>query len=164
MILDKKCFLIFGTFSNVWHFFTLLWRNGTRKLLRVKANSHTHTNSNPSTCDASDGFSGSGLSEGVSTDRQRTAQDLNLAANQGNIVAQVNYGFCLHQGERVSIDLKGAAHYFKLASDQGFANAQFNYGLCLQKSEGVRIDFKEEAHLFTLGADQGVALIEFDQN
>jgi hypothetical protein len=46
-------------------------------------------------------------------------QNLKLAADQGNAVAQDNYGNCLYRGEGVSIDFKGAAHYFKLTADQG---------------------------------------------
>jgi TPR repeat protein len=72
------------------------------------------------------------------------------------VVAQNNYGLCLHSGETVGIDFKGAAHCFKLATDQGDADAQFNDGLRLETAEGARIDFNGAADYFTLAADQGI--------
>ena len=51
-----------------------------------------------------------------------------MAADQGDAVAQFNYGVCLYRGEGVPLDFSEAARYYKMAADQGSA-AQFNYGL-----------------------------------
>jgi TPR repeat protein len=66
--------------------------------------------------------------EGVRIDFKGAAYYFKLAADQGDAVAQYNYGNCLDKGEGVRIDFQGAAHYFKLAADQGNAVAQYNYG------------------------------------
>jgi hypothetical protein len=55
-----------------------------------------------------------------------STHDLKVAADQGNAVAQNNYGRCLHKGECVRMDFRAAAHYFKLAADQENADGQFN--------------------------------------
>jgi hypothetical protein len=78
---------------------------------------------------------------------------LKLDADQGYASVQLNYGFCLSEGEPVSKDLKGGTHYFKLAADQDLAVAQYNYGRCLYKGEGVRTDFRGAIHYFKLAAD-----------
>jgi TPR repeat protein len=91
-----------------------------------------------------------------------SAHDLKVAADQGDAVAQFNYGVCLKKGEGVQIDFKGAAHYFKLAADQGFAAAQLNYGNCLKNGEGVSIDFEGAAHYFKHAADQGFAAAQLN--
>jgi TPR repeat protein len=46
-------------------------------------------------------------------------QYFKLAADQGDAVAQNNYGLCLQNGKEVSIAWKGAVDYFEFAADQG---------------------------------------------
>jgi TPR repeat protein len=84
-----------------------------------------------------------------------SVHELKLAADQGNPLAQLNYGVCLHNGKGVLIDFKGAAHYFKLAADQGNSLAQVKYGFCLQNGKGVSKDLHGAAHYFELAAHQG---------
>jgi TPR repeat protein len=50
--------------------------------------------------------------------RLKSPNGLKLPADQGNAVAQFDYGLFLYHSEGVSKDLKGTAHYFKLAADQ----------------------------------------------
>jgi TPR repeat protein len=90
-------------------------------------------------------FPGSLSLQPVSNLVECSAQDLKIPADQGDAVAQYNYGNCLQHGEGVRIDFQGAVHYFKLAADQRFAVAQYNYGNCLKEGEGVGIDFQGAA-------------------
>jgi TPR repeat protein len=47
--------------------------------------------------------------------------DLKQRADEGDAIAQWQYGFCLLKGEGVSLDLQNAAQYFKLSAAQGNA-------------------------------------------
>jgi TPR repeat protein len=47
--------------------------------------------------------------------------NLKQQADQGDAIAQWQYGLCLYDGKGVSIDMRNAAHYFKLSNDQGDA-------------------------------------------
>jgi TPR repeat protein len=68
---------------------------------------------------------------GVSIDFNGAAYYLKLAADQGNVDTQFNYGICLQKGEGVSIDFNGAARYLKLAADEGDAESQHLSGIWL---------------------------------
>jgi TPR repeat protein len=54
---------------------------------------------------------------GVSMNLQVAGYNFKLAADQGEIDAQNNYGFCFLNGSSVSRDLRTASRYFKLAAD-----------------------------------------------
>jgi TPR repeat protein len=72
------------------------------------------------------------------------AQDLKLAADQGNTDAQCNCGICLYHDQSISIDWKGASYSFKLAADQGYPAAQLNYGITSRKVKGFQLTSKKQ--------------------
>jgi TPR repeat protein len=64
---------------------------------------------------------------GLFPDRDTTSWSFNLPdlkqrVDEGDAIAQWQYGFCLLKGEGVSTDLRHAARYFKLSVDQGNAD------------------------------------------
>ncbi len=78
-----------------------------------------------------------------------------LAAEQGDVAAQFNLGFCYKNGEGVKQDLTEAVRLYSLAAKQGNAAAQFNLGLCYEDGEGVERNLTEAARLYSLAAEQG---------
>ena len=79
-----------------------------------------------------------------------------LAADQGNDVAQCQYGLCLLIGQGVDQDCREGVAYIKMAADQGFAGAQCTYGICLVEGQGVDSDWNEAASYFRAAACQGL--------
>jgi TPR repeat protein len=62
-----------------------------------------------------------------------------LSADQGDAIAQHNYGRCLDKGEGVEMNKSLAAHYYKLSADQGNSHAQSDYDRCLAQDEGPSV-------------------------
>jgi TPR repeat protein len=86
-----------------------------------------------------------------------SAHYFKLAADQGNVVSQVNYGLCLQNGAAAVIDSELAVHYFKLAADQGYHEGQVKYGVCLENGRGVVRDVKLAVVEYKRSADQNNA-------
>ena len=78
-----------------------------------------------------------------------------LAADQGNLDAQIELGVMYYHGDRVSQDHAEAAKLYRLAADQGDGAAQFNLGLLYANGEGVPQDDVEAAKWYRLAADHG---------
>jgi TPR repeat protein len=68
----------------------------------------------------------------------RAAEYFRLAAEQGNAIGQVNFGFCLKNGDGVEKDVVRAVEYFRLSADQGNVEAQFHFATCLEKGTGIK--------------------------
>ena len=82
-------------------------------------------------------------------------QDLRLAAEQGDDLAQYNMGVMYAKGEGVPQDYKEAAKWYRLSAEQGFAQAQSNLGSMYAAGEGVPQDYKEAVRWTQLAAEQG---------
>jgi TPR repeat protein len=80
---------------------------------------------------------------------------LEMSANQGNSMAQHNYGVCLLNGCGIDKDVEEAARYMKLSADQGDADGQCAYGICLFKGLGVKQDKMLALSCFEKAAKQG---------
>jgi TPR repeat protein len=97
----------------------------------------------------------------VSIAMTKQADDVKVAGDQGDAVAQYNCGICLWRDEGFSKDLKGAAHYFKLSADHKYAVAQYNYGIRLKNGEGVSQDLIKTIYYFDITANQGDAELQY---
>ena len=84
-----------------------------------------------------------------------------LAADQGNAVAQNNLGVHYQYGVGVQVDLAKAIECYQLAATQRNVNAQFNLGLCYEKGEGVPKNLVNAVHYYQLAADRGYANAQF---
>jgi TPR repeat protein len=54
---------------------------------------------------------------GPSQNLTKASEDYELAARQGNALAQRNYGNCLYNGEGFPQNMAKAAEYYKLSAD-----------------------------------------------
>lgn len=77
-----------------------------------------------------------------------------MAADQGNMEGQWNYGTCLLNGTRVPPDHAEGARYLKLAADQGYADAQPDYVKCLLDGKGVPLNVKRDMRYLTMAVNQ----------
>jgi uncharacterized protein len=78
-----------------------------------------------------------------------------MAANQGDVKAQVNLGNMSANGLGVAQDYSDATRWYRLAADQGLASAQFNLGLMYDNGKGVAQDYVLALMWFNLAAGQG---------
>jgi TPR repeat protein len=60
-----------------------------------------------------------------------------LAAEAGDVIAQRDLGYCLHEGVGVAVDFREAVGWYRKAAEQGDRKAQFNLGLCYLEGDGV---------------------------
>jgi TPR repeat protein len=85
-------------------------------------------------------------------------------ANQGDAIAQNNFGFMYFNGQGVPQNHDEAAKWFWLAANQGVASAQALLGFMYADGQGVPRDYVRAHMWFSLAAAQGgqVAAIERD--
>jgi TPR repeat protein len=94
----------------------------------------------------------------VSQDYAKARHFYELAAEQGNAVAQANLGNLYDNGLGVTQDYAKAGQFYELAAEQGLAEAQNNLGFLFQKGLGITQDYKKARHFYELAAEQGHAL------
>jgi len=100
--------------------------------------------------------------EGVAQDYNEAVRWYRKAANQGDAIAQYNYGAMYDNGEGVAQDYTEAAQWYRKAADQDHANAQCNLGLMYSKGEGVAQDYNEAVRLYRRAAHQGMADAQYN--
>ena len=61
--------------------------------------------------------------EGVEQDLEEAFKWLKLAAEKGNLSAQVNVGFMLQHGEGVEVDIEEAKKWYAAAAGQNYKEA-----------------------------------------
>jgi TPR repeat protein len=76
-------------------------------------------------------------------------------ANQGDAIAQNNFGFMYFNGQGVPQNHDEAAKWFWLAANQGFASAQYNLGIMYSVGQGVPQDYVRAHMWFNLAAAPG---------
>jgi TPR repeat protein len=81
-----------------------------------------------------------------------------LAAKQGNAVAQYLLGEMYDTGHGAPQNDKTAVKWYKLAAEQGDADAQSNLGLMYRKGQGVPQDYKTAVKWYRLAAEQGMPM------
>jgi hypothetical protein len=69
------------------------------------------------------------------------------AAEQGDVLAQLNLGVMYDEGKGVVEDYVEAIRWFRKAAEQGDARAQYNLGLMYSKRRGVVQDYVQ-AHMW----------------
>lgn len=77
------------------------------------------------------------------------------AAEQGDVVAQVNLGFKYRDGQGVKRDYAEAAKWYRKAAEQGDAVAQRILGFMYRYGEGVEKDYVEAYAFLNLAAAKG---------
>ena len=85
---------------------------------------------------------------------QQQARAQQVAADQGDVSAQVFLGVMYELGHGVSQDDAEAARWYRLAADQGDANGQFQLGRMYVTGEGVPQDYVQAHMRFNLAAAQ----------
>ena len=95
-------------------------------------------------------------------DAAEAVRNLQLAADQGDVLAQNILGTMYAAGVGIPKDAAEAVRYFQLAADQGHASAQHSLGLMYDAGEGVAQDDAEAERWFRLAADQGVPGAQFE--
>ena len=78
-----------------------------------------------------------------------------LAAEAGDVDAQVYLGWCYSSGLEVAIDKAQARVWYRLAAEQGNVSAQRALGWMYYNAEGVKRDFSESAAWYRLAAARG---------
>ncbi len=84
-------------------------------------------------------------------------EKLRLAAEQGDVDAQISLGRMYYDGAGVPQNDGEAVRYYRLAADQGNAAAQYNLGLMYDEGRGVAQSDGEAVRYYRLAADQGDA-------
>ena len=83
-------------------------------------------------------------------DYQRALTDWQLAAAQGNALAEFNLGWMYVKGQGVPQDFAKALKWYRLAAAQGYAYAELNLGVMYAKGQGVPQDFVKAYKWFLL--------------
>jgi hypothetical protein len=98
----------------------------------------------------------------LSGDRAVRAQDYagalrwyQLAADHGNVLAEVQVGYFYHHGIGVAPDYAEAAHWYRLAADKGNPLAENQLGYLYEHGMGVTQNKAEAMRWFRLAAQQG---------
>ncbi len=87
----------------------------------------------------------------------RSIKQLHHAAEQGDAVAQFEFGAMYGKGEGVRQDPAQAVTWYRKAAVQGHANAQYNLGSVYELGLGMTQNDYEAAKWFRLAAEQGHA-------
>jgi TPR repeat protein len=78
-----------------------------------------------------------------------------LAADQGDVPAEVQLGYYYHHGIGVNVDYAEAMHWYRQAADQGDALAENQIGYLYEHGLGVGQDYAQALYWFRLAANQG---------
>ena len=89
-------------------------------------------------------------------DRQRSAQWIAKAAQQGHAAAANVLGQYLEFAIGVPRNVKAAVYWYRKAADAGFAPGQYNLGLMYERGVGVPRDFITARTWITKAARQGL--------
>jgi TPR repeat protein len=93
---------------------------------------------------------------------QPSLSAIRLAAEQGDPIAQFNFGMAFYNGDGVKQDKREAAKWYRKAAEQGLAIAQCNLGYCYEYGDGVDKDPREAVTWYRKAAEQGSADGQFD--
>lgn len=85
----------------------------------------------------------------------RELSQLEKAATEGDVQAQVRLGFMFDQGRGVRQDYAVARQWYEKAASQGNASAQFNLGVMHEIGKSVRQDRAKAKEYYGKACDQG---------
>ena len=95
-------------------------------------------------------------------DYARAAGLLGPLAEQGNPIAQVNFGLMHENGHGVPKDYAAAVSWYRKAAEQGNSKGQTNLGAMYVRGLGVPLDYAEAASWFRKAADQGFPQAQYN--
>lgn len=88
---------------------------------------------------------------------QKSVEQLQLDAAQGDARAQCELGDCYYNGRTLPQDYVEAVKWYRKAADQGFPDAQYALGNCYCFGRAVSKDNAEAAKWYRKAADRGLA-------
>lgn len=88
-------------------------------------------------------------------DNNRARKWYELAAEQGNEVAQQRLGMMYEHGQGVDADPATAVHWYQSAATEGFSEAQFNLANMYYQGTGVEQGFEGALNWYYQAAAQG---------
>ncbi len=88
-------------------------------------------------------------------DYKKAASFWEIAANNGDIDAQVNLAMLYLRGQGVKKDYKKAAELYTKAADQGHSQAQYNLARMYEQGDGVKSNYSKAMVLYMQSAEQG---------
>jgi TPR repeat protein len=88
-------------------------------------------------------------------------QDVKIAAESGDIVAQIMLGYARQYGLLGSKDETEAKQWFNRAADKGYSLAQVHLAVLYRDGIGVTQDHHEAARWYKKAADKGDAIAEY---
>ena len=84
-----------------------------------------------------------------------------LAAEQGNIYAQMCLGVIFYEGIDVDQDYEKAKENYTLAAEQDYSHAQYMLGNMFYKGLGSEQDYEQAKYWYTLAAEQEYPLAQY---
>lgn len=95
-----------------------------------------------------------GNGNGVAVDKQKARNYYRMAAEKGDVNAQIQYGYIL---ETEDFNMKEALKWYQKSADQGNMIAQYNLGQMYRSGNGVEVDYEKALKYYKKAADQGYA-------
>ncbi|KAJ1457123.1 hypothetical protein M885DRAFT_427031, partial [Pelagophyceae sp. CCMP2097] len=92
---------------------------------------------------------------GLKKSPKRAVQFYELAAAQGNAIAQNKLGVCYQHGTGVKINYKTAAQWYRRAAEQGCPRAQRSIGVLFNEGRGVAKSSEKAVKWYRFAAAQG---------
>ncbi len=84
-----------------------------------------------------------------------------LAAEQGDVTAQLKYGIWLARGDGVAMNQTEAVKWYHKAAEQGNSDAQYILSRCYGLGDGINIDVTEAVRWCRKAAEQNHAVAQF---
>ena len=91
----------------------------------------------------------------MAEDKGKAAECYRMAAENGNVTAMCNLGYCYYTGIGVTVNNTEAVKWFTKAADRGQPRALFLLGECYEEGHGVRADLAQAREFYQRAADKG---------
>ncbi|HUR45046.1 MAG TPA: tetratricopeptide repeat protein [Candidatus Saccharimonadales bacterium] len=101
-------------------------------------------------------------SGGKSSDYEKAAKWLRMAADQGHAGAQIALAELYEAGRGVAKDYAAAMELYQKAANNGSAEAQYNLADMYEFGRGTEKNQKKAAEWFTKSAERGMGLAQFN--
>ncbi|USG60559.1 sel1 repeat family protein [Sneathiella marina] len=100
--------------------------------------------------------------QGVLQSDETAIEKIEMAANEGDVVAQNNLGRIYSRGQTVPLDYQLARKWFTMAATEGFAPAQNNLGDMYANTRVLAKNYEEGLKWYRRAADQGHRAAQFN--
>ena len=95
------------------------------------------------------------MGRGVQEDKVKATEYYRQSAENGNITAMCNLGYCYYQGIGVEENDEEAVKWFRKAAELGQPRALFLLGECYEEGNGVAADLRRAREYYDQAADKG---------